>query len=131
MQGGTPDKRFLHVQTAHDAQRRLQFGSPLIAAVKEGNLKAVEAVLRTAPGSIINAQDADGNTALHLVTSQPILLRLLDAGPDLTITNDAGCTAVEVQRDDELRTILEEAREVLRAPIPQVTEELRLVSLKI
>ena len=127
----TPEKRTLHIQVHREAQRRLEFGSALIDAVNAGDLQAVKDVLSHAPSDSINFKGTDGNTALHLVTNKEILLRLLDEGPDLTITNDAGKTAVEVQRDAQLTTILENARRGLLGPIPQGTVELGLVSLKI
>ena len=114
--------------------RALDVGSALIDAVVANQVHRVRAILASSPDSSINEQDADGNTALHLVTNREILIVLLNAGPDLTITNDAGCTAEQMQDNAEFAAILRDFH-ALRDPSgsdeDDVTEELRLVSLKI
>jgi len=97
---GTPQKANAAFVQAHRASmRQLSIESALISAVKANDEAAVQAALRDDPGSI-DKQDAGGNTALHLATSEPILVMLLWQSPDLTITNEDGRTAAAEQADN-------------------------------
>jgi len=70
--------------------------SDLIVAVMADDVAEVEAALAAQPASI-NDRDREGNTAVHLATDRGILVRLLYAGPDLTLTNNAHQTASAYQ----------------------------------
>lgn len=84
-----------------EARSRLVGRTALHHAVQRGDREIVEALLGA--GITTDTQDADGNTALHLLAMRPrggaeldIVRLLLQSGADARIRNRNGMTALEV-----------------------------------
>jgi hypothetical protein len=71
--------------------------NPLIEAAKSGDLTSVNNLI--SQGSYVNAQDASGNTALHLAAQHgdtQMVQTLIRAGAEVNMANDDGETALHV-----------------------------------
>ena len=72
-----------------------QFAMPLLCtAAKNGSETTVEMLLMH--GADVNEADNQGNTALHLATSNVVREMLLNAGANVNATNNSGKTALSV-----------------------------------
>ncbi len=81
-------------------QANLRGRTPLQGAAQANEPESIRLLLQA--GACVNAQDHDGNTAIHLIFDSdefrpdiefPVFLALVEAGADLTLRNRAGQTA--------------------------------------
>ena len=113
---GWSDERFARRLTADEVRSCVAKGAdpnaefncgawtrPLAMAALEGNEAAVRALIEA--GADVNAQDDEGNAALHNAArhaqSEGILRALLDGGADATLRNRRGKLAWDYARDNE------------------------------
>ena len=71
-----------------------------------GNAEIVQVLLEH--GAEINAQDPEGQTALHYACSvghQEVIKVLLKFHPDLQVKDNDGCTAQDVIEDEKLKAL--------------------------
>ena len=82
--------------------------TPLMIACGAMSLAAAEMLL--ANGADANMHDFDGNTAMHLAVAQgsptPLLQLLIAGGADGSVTNQSGCTANNIARDNAFSEIV-------------------------
>lgn len=72
--------------------------SPLHRGCSAGRLDAVRAACEVLPARVLNLQDRDGNTPLHvaaLEAREDVCAVLIDAGADCTIKNGEGRTPLQ------------------------------------
>jgi hypothetical protein len=85
-----------------DSRTGLNMTPPIVAAAKNGHISAVECLLDQ--GAQINAQDIDGNTALHTAAKleKPVamLRMLLLRGANPKINNGVGHTPLQVEQEN-------------------------------
>ncbi|KAM7292720.1 oxysterol-binding protein-related protein 1 [Ixodes scapularis] len=92
-------------ESADEKKKADQF----FAAVKEGNVDAVQNLLRARKPPNINCKDGFGNTALHSAAyrdRKQIAVLLLQCGIDSTLRNARGQLAADLAHTDEMRQIL-------------------------
>jgi len=104
--GGNPRIVRLLAARGADVNGGGQGSSPLLLAVRLGQLPVIDALLDA--GASTAATDAAGNTALIMAASyglEPVVRRLLTKGADVTVANVHGATPLDVARREEHDTI--------------------------
>uniref|UniRef100_V5HMR6 Oxysterol-binding protein n=3 Tax=Ixodes ricinus TaxID=34613 RepID=V5HMR6_IXORI len=98
-----------NILTAAESADEKKKADQFFAAVKEGNVDAVQNLLRARKPPNINCKDGFGNTALHSAAyrdRKQIAVLLLQCGIDSTLRNARGQLAADLAHTDEMRQIL-------------------------
>ena len=96
--------------------------TPLIEAVKQGDVQVVRALIKS--GADVNQPEGDGATALHWAAhrdSVELVRLLLDAGATAHVANDLGITPLHLAAANGNAAIAQAAaRQARRTPMRQL-----------